>query len=253
MPERHDKLTIISMAVIASALGALLHEGLGHGLIAWLRGDVPTELTSNHLSTLRPDRWVDAGGTLVNLLAGAGAIWAMHVVRDHANVCYFFWILAALNLLNGTGYFMFSGISGFGDWNEVIRGLPHQTAVRIAMTVFGALTYFLTVRLLAAFVRPFVADRRAYNIVGRLPYCAAGLFSCLAAAFDPLGIKLLLISTVPAAFGGPSGLLWADGLLPPTSPRSLLVVHREITWWIAAAALGSAYILFLGRGIYFAH
>jgi len=37
-------------SVIASALATLVHEGLGHGVTAWLRGDVPTELTSNHLS-----------------------------------------------------------------------------------------------------------------------------------------------------------------------------------------------------------
>ena len=122
MPDQHDKLTIISMAVVASASATLLHEGVGHGLTAWLRGDIPTELTSNHLSSLRPDRWVDAGGTLVNLFAGASSLLASRVAGRHANERYFFWIFAALNLLHGTGYFLFSGISGFGDWNEVIRG-----------------------------------------------------------------------------------------------------------------------------------
>ncbi len=32
---RHDPLTIISMAVIASALATLFHEGVGHGLTAF--------------------------------------------------------------------------------------------------------------------------------------------------------------------------------------------------------------------------
>jgi hypothetical protein len=50
MAERHSKATIISMAVLASAAATLLHEGVGHGVTAWLRGDVPTQLTSNHLS-----------------------------------------------------------------------------------------------------------------------------------------------------------------------------------------------------------
>ena len=74
MPEKHSKATIVSMAVLAEATATLLHEGVGHGITAWLRGAVPTELTSNHLSTLYPDRWVDAGGTLVNLGAGALAL-----------------------------------------------------------------------------------------------------------------------------------------------------------------------------------
>ena len=70
---RHDRLTIVSMAVIASAVATLLHEGVGHGLTAFVRGDVPTELTSNHLSSLHPDRMVDAAGTIVNLIAGVVA------------------------------------------------------------------------------------------------------------------------------------------------------------------------------------
>jgi hypothetical protein len=251
MPNRHDKLTIISMAIVASASATLLHEGVGHGLTAWLRGDIPTELTSNHLSSLRPDRWVDAGGTLVNLFVGANSLLASRVAGDRANARYFFWIFAAFNLLHGAGYFLFSGASGFGDWHEVIRGLPHQVALRIGMTVFGAVMYFLAVWLLAVSVRRFVADRRTYNVVGRLPYCAAALFSCAAGALDPLGIKLLLVSTIPAAFGGSSGLLWADSLLPRTTAGRTLLVRRQIAWWFAAAILGGSYIAFIGRGIRF--
>jgi hypothetical protein len=89
--------------------------------------------------------------------------------------------------------------------------------------------------------------------VGRIPYYAACLFSCAAGAFDPLGIKLLLVSTVPAAFGGSSGLIWADNLMPNSPASRSLTVARQRAWWIAAAILGIAYIVILGRGIQFAH
>ena len=253
MSTRHSKRTIISMAVIASAIGPLLHEGVGHGVTAWLRGDIVTELSSNHLSTLRSDRWVDAGGTLVNLIVGAGSLVASRKAGDRANIRYFLWILAALNLLSGAGYFLFSGISGFGDWYEVIRGLPHQFALRIGMTVFGAGLYGLVVRLLAVSVHPFLPDRPTYNVVGRLPYYAAGIFSCVAGALDPLGLKSFFVSTIPAAFGGSSGLMWANALMPRAAPEQELVVHRAPAWWIAAVVVGISYIVFLGRGLQFAH
>jgi hypothetical protein len=252
MPEQQSKLTIVSMAIIASAAATLLHEGLGHGVTAWLRGDIPTELTSNHLSSLRPDHWVEAGGTIVNLIVGAGCLLASRKVRPRANISYFLWILAALNLLPGAGYFLFSGIFGFGDWYMVIRDLPHQAAWRTGMALFGAGLYLLALRLLASSIRPFAPDRRTYNTVGRLPYYAACLFSCAAGALDPLGVKLLFLSTVPAAFGGSSGLLWADNLMPPPSENTL-VVRREPAWWIAAAVLGAIYIVVLGRGVQFTH
>ncbi len=253
MTGRHDRWTIVSMAVVASAAATLLHEGLGHGVTAWVRGDVVTELTSNHLSSLRPDRVVDAGGTLVNLVVGAAALVASRAAGSRANVRYFFWILGALNLLPGAGYFLFSGVIGFGDWAEVIRGLPHQLALRVGMTLFGLVLYVLVVRWLAVEVRPFVADGGEYNRVGRLPYYAACGFSCVAGALDPLGLKLLLVSTMPAAFGGSSGLMWADGLMPKGRPERVLVVGRSRAWWVAAAVLGGLYVVVLGRGIQFAH
>jgi hypothetical protein len=253
MAEGHSKATIISMAVLASAAATLLHEGVGHGVTAWFRGDVPTQLTSNHLSSIRPDRWVDAGGTLVNLFAGAASLLASRAAGSHANLRYFLWILAALNLLPGAGYFLFSGIIGFGDWQEVIRGLPHQVALRTVMAIFGAVLYVFVVRLLAVAVRPFCPSRATYNVVGQLPYCAACLFSCAAGVLDPLGLKLFLVSTVPAAFGGSSGLLWADSLLPDKPTQSALLVCQQRTWWMAAAVLGLAYIVIVGRSIEFAH
>jgi hypothetical protein len=196
---------------------------------------------------------VDAAGTIVNLIIGAGALFACRAAGQRANLRYFLWILAALNLLSGAGYFLFSGIFGFGDWYQVILGLPHQEALRVAMTIFGAALYIFVVRLLAISVRPFVRDRSAYNSVGRLAYFAAGLFSCAAGAFDPLGIQLLFVSTIPAAFGGSSGLLWADSLMPRTVTEQNLVVHQNRLWWIAAAVIGSGYIVIFGKGIAFAH
>jgi hypothetical protein len=253
MPGEHSKATIISMAVISSALATLLHEGAGHGVMAWLRGDIPTELTSNHLSSLHPDKWVDAGGTLVNLFAGTCSLLASNNAGNRANFRYFLWIFAALNLLPGAGYFLFSGIFGFGDWYQVIRDLPHQVTLRTGMTLFGALLYLLVVGLLAITVRPFVTERSTYNTVGRLPYYASCLFSCAAGALDPLGLQFFFVSTVPAAFGGSSGLMWADSLMPRAPANRELVVRPQPVWWIAAVLLGTVYIVVIGRGIRFAH
>lgn len=253
MSEHHSKATIASMAVVASALATLLHEGVGHGVTAWLRGDIPTELTSNHLSSLRPDHWVEAGGTIVNLIVGAVSLLVSRNLGDRANPRYFCWIFAALNLLPGAGYFLFSGIIGIGDWSAVIEGLPHQAAWRIGMTIFGAGLYFLVVRWLAVGVHPFTPDRATYNTVGRLPYYVACLFSCAAGALDPLGLQLFFLSTVPAAFGGSSGLMWADNLIPRAPAEPKLFVQRAPAWWIASFILGLCYIAILGRGIQFAH
>jgi hypothetical protein len=117
------------------------------------------------------------------------------------------------------------------------------------MSVFGILLYVLVARLLALAIRPFCSQRFSYNMVGRLPYLAGCLFSCAAGAFDPLGLKLFLVSTLPAAFGGNSGMLWLDTLMPRTQPADPLVVRRQPLWWIAAAVFAAVFIGTVGRGI----
>jgi hypothetical protein len=250
MSDRHDKLTIISMAVVTAALASALHEGVGHGMVAWMRGDIPTELTSNHLSSVRPDKWVDAGGTLVNLFVGTLALAASMRVGNRANLRYFLWLLGAHNLLPGAGYFVLSGMAAFGDWWEIIQDLPQVVLLRVGMATFGVVLYGFVAWRIAIGIRPFVPT---YNVVGRLPYLAAGLFSCVAGAFDPLGLKLMLISTIPAAFGGSSGMLWLDNLMPRKKVETQLVVHRQVAWWIVAAVVGTLFIAIMGRGISFAH
>ena len=249
MPSRHSKATIISIAVVSMGLAAFLHEAVGHGVTAWLRGDVVTQLTSNHVTDNESDRFVEAGGTIINLLTGAAAFAGSF--RARSNLRFFLCFFAAVSLLDGSGYFLFSGIMGVGDWAAVIDSLPHQAVLRTVMAIFGAAFYYLCVRLIAVTLRPFVATRSEYNTVGRLPYFAACIFYCIAGAFDPLGVKLLLLSTIPAAFGGLSGLLWADGLMPKVVPAEPLTVEPAPIWWWTAVIFGVAFVVILGRGINF--
>jgi hypothetical protein len=251
MPPKHSKPTVIAIAVLAAATASLLHEGLGHGVTAWLRGDIVTELTSNHLNSVRDDRLVDAGGTVVNFIAGFACLIAARAAGARANLRYFLWILAALNLLMAAGYFLFSGVLGLGDWAQVIAGLPHQASLRTCMAATGAMLYVVFLRRLVKDLRPFVPDRAVYNTTGRLPYYAACLFMCAAGVVDPMGVKLFFLSTVPAFFGGLSGLMWGDVFLPRTPAEMPLVIHGSITLWIIAVIVGCAFIAIIGGGVDF--
>lgn len=122
-------------------------------------------------------------------------------------------------------------------------------AWRVAMALFGAVLYVAVVVLLAREVHPFVPERRRYNAIGRLPYLVAGAFEAVAGLLDPLGLPLLFLSTLPAAFGGASGLLWADTVMPRHPPATTLTVRRSPAWWAAAGVLGVAYIAVFGPGI----
>jgi hypothetical protein len=242
---KHDRLTVASLAIIAGTIATTLHEGVGHGVVAWLRGDLPTQLTSNHLSSEIADRWVSAGGTIVNLVVGAIALVAMRAIRS-STARFGVWLVAAFNLLPGAGYFLFSGAFGVGDWSVVIAGTGHEGLLRVAMVVGGGLLYVVVVWRLARAIVDYVFDAVSLWII---PYLAAAIVECAAGAFDPLGLNIYLLSTIPATFGGSSGLVWGHRFIAETSgPRDRVVGRRPVLWAIAAA-FALAFIGLLGPGL----
>src|SRR5262249_54209746 len=141
---RHDLLTVAAMGLVAYALANLLHEGLGHRGACLLVGGKPLVLSSLHFDgdteglPRGANRLIAAGGTVVNLLVGGIALAALSRSRTlPAQVRYFFWLLAFVNLFQGTGYFLFSGVAGIGDWASVIAGWPRPWLWRLVMAVAG--------------------------------------------------------------------------------------------------------------------
>ena len=46
-----------------------------------------------------------------------------------------------MNLLNGSGYLLYSAILGSGDWAVVVRGLQPELTWRIGLGIMGAVAY----------------------------------------------------------------------------------------------------------------
>ncbi len=73
---KDDRLTIIAIAALACILGDVLHEGLGHGVTAWLSGAHRITMSTVALQSDIETRWIAANGTLVNLPSFRGDLLA---------------------------------------------------------------------------------------------------------------------------------------------------------------------------------
>jgi hypothetical protein len=255
-PSADDKLTICAISIVAGILTNVLHEGVGHGLTALLTGANTGVLTTVAWSSAFESRLVEAGGTLVNL-AAALVFWLVLRSAKHASLPtrYFLLITCAFNLFTGTGYFFFSGVTNFGDWAAVISGLHLHWLWRALLVVVGACSYFAAVLVVGiGFVRHVGIPRHQQGRLRKftiLPYLSAILLASVAGLLNPLGIRLLWQSTLPATAGGQSGLLWLQYYIPrQTEPnRSAGQLARSYVWIGVAAVLGIVYVVVLGRGI----
>jgi hypothetical protein len=73
MPETRgdDRLTMIALSALACIVQDVLHEGLGHGVTAWLSGAHRVTMSTVALQSDVDTRLISANGTLVNLLFAA--------------------------------------------------------------------------------------------------------------------------------------------------------------------------------------
>jgi hypothetical protein len=258
---RVDILTVVSIALVAYILGNVLHEGAGHGGACLLTGGTPLVVSSVHMECSAEGRLVDAGGTIMNLIAGAVffALGRITNERSSPRLKYFFWISMTVNLFTATGYFLFSGIGGFGDWAEFIKGLGSQWPWRIGLTVLGAITYALSVRLSLLELRPLIGSDKDSRLprareLSKLPYFAGGILACIAGALNPVGWMLVALSAAASTFGGTSGLLWmidwlrGDRIPLGSSPEPSPIL-RSWPWVVTAAIMAMAFIIVLGPGL----
>ncbi len=256
-----DLLTIAAIAIAATVIADVVHEGLGHGGMCAATGGRPLALSTVHFECSADTRLVAAGGTLANLIFGALSWVAARAVRQTASWRYFFWLLMAFNLFEAGGYFLFSGIGNIGDWAVVVAGWQPAWVWRFALIALGTVTYFfLFVPLCLRELRPFVGGdaemrvRRARQLT-LAPYLTSGILSCVAGALNPVGPLLILVSAAAASFGGKSGLTWMWSLLHdpriPNSELQMPKIERSRGWIVAAVILAIVFIAVLGPGIKF--
>src|SRR5436305_6505585 len=104
-----DGVTVGSIGLLAYMLGNMLHEGLGHGGACLLSGGQPLVLSSVHFECSIENRWITAGGTIANFVQPVICFLVMRASKQRPLLRYFLWLSMTVNLLQGGGYFLFSG------------------------------------------------------------------------------------------------------------------------------------------------
>ncbi len=261
-----DRLTLIAIAIVAYALANVAHEGIGHAGACLALGGRPVALSAVHfesdLEGLPPsaERWEAAGGTLVNVAIGLAAFALFRRGKGATATRYFLWLFGTLNLIQGSVYWLCSGIGNVGDWAAVVEGWQPAWAWRTGLAVVGGAAYWATVLVSLRLMVPFLGAaearlRRAITLTV-VPYLAGGALYVLAGLPNPHGMRLVVVSATAASFGGASAFAWMaqklrdEAAYPPDASAPLAL---ERSWpWAAAGILTAAFFIFvLGPSIRF--
>lgn len=248
--------TVIALAIVAYAACDMVHEVLGHGLACALTGGRAISLSTVALQTESNSRIVAAAGSIANVIAGLLVLLALRRRSRFGPSRHFLWLFASTNLLNGTGYLLFSGVLDYGDWAVVISGMEPHWAWRVLLVAVGVGTYLGAIRLIAGEMISRIRDgdvpRRE---VGRLvfpAYIAGGLLFVAGSALNPVGPSLILLSGVSSGFGAMAGLAYVPKLVEEQTREvesAALPLHFSPGWVIGGALVAVLFIALLGPGI----
>jgi hypothetical protein len=250
-----DIPTICAISIIAEMLSTMLHEGLGHAATAVITLHASGTLCSLAWSSPQDSRLVEAGGPLVNLFAALVFWLLLRAARNASPTLRFFLLIAvSFNLLSGTGYFFYSGVSNFGDWAQVIQGLSPHWLWRTGLVLLGVVSYYGAILLIGSTLvhRMGVAqsDARRFRRLLWLPYFSAILIDGVAGLFNPVGMQYVLLSALAATAGGNCGLLWLRYYVPRrVQPGPAQIIPRSYPWIVVSAVLAVIFIAVFGPGI----
>jgi hypothetical protein len=260
----HDPVTVLAVAILVYRFAKNLHEAVGHGIVCELVGGEWIAVSSSWCECDKTGvgpagrRWIEAGGTLVNLAVGAAALLAVRLRGPRNGAAFaFLWLTAAVNLLVGAGYLLVDPLFGFGDWGDLLADLDASLAGRLGTSAVGAAlslgTFFALRSPLDRLLGGTGAERRRQaRWLCWWPYFAAGgVVLTGAAALNAYGPAYVWTSAL-ATLGGTFLLLWLPVAVAPGETAPPRPAIRRSAGWLAA---GAAMLVFLavafGPGIRF--
>jgi hypothetical protein len=254
--------------VVAYAAANVAHEGVGHGGACLAVGGRAVMLNAVFFECDKEGivpsagKIVSASGTLVNLALAAISALALRGVARRPGppgpLRHFLWLFLSLNLLQATGYWLFSGLGNVGDWAKVVEGWSPAWIWRALLTLVGAAGYWAAVLVALRALGPLLGSgpdrlRRAVTLTV-VPYVTGGILYVAAGLLNPYGVALVLVSAVAASFGGASALAWMAQLLRnarrwPPGAEEVPPLARSPAWIAAGLATALAFVLVLGPGV----
>lgn len=252
-----DKLTIAGWGMLLMPLLTIWHEIGGHAAFCAAQGGHAATIGAFYVNCTGlagvQHALVACAGVLMNILL-AIVTWLLwrSAKTDRARLPL--WLVWVSEAFVGSGYFLFSGVSGFGDLGVghggSFEGAPHAFIIRVAETATGGIAYFLLVkgaiRSLKAMIGTGRDTRVARRGIAHIYYATAGVGAVLVGLMNPLGIVITIMSAAASSFGGLAGFISIGFAVGDEGKAKQFVVERNWPIIILGAGVLAGFAVLLG-------
>ena len=257
-----DRVTVIGLALMMVPLLTMWHEIGGHAAACMTLGGHVDTIGAFYVDCSALEGWrqiaMSSAGVLVDAFAATVA-WAVWRRASKDVIRLASWYVAVGKGFVASGYFLFSGVTAYGDFGTDpgggLAGLPHPVVWRVLLIVVGGLLYWqlylLAARTLGEMVGQGLETRRARRTIAHLFYVTLGADAVLVGLFNPIGILITTMSAAASSFGGNAGLISVGfATRGEGTPRSFVIKRN---WFVLAAGLSFSVLfgVILGPSLHF--
>jgi hypothetical protein len=251
------KLTMVGWGMLLMPLLTMWHEIGGHAAFCAAQGGHVATIGAFYVNCRglagMQHALVACAGVLVNILLAAVTYLLWRSARSDAARLPL-WLIWVSEGFVAAGYFLFSGVSGFGDLGVghggSFEGAPHGLLIRSAEVAVGGVAYFVLVkaaiRSLNLMIGTGPATRDARRSIAHIYYATAGVCAVVVGLMNPLGILITIMSAAASSFGGLAGFVsmgFASGSEGQARP---FVVGRNWSVIVVGAAVLAGFAILLG-------
>ena len=257
-----DRLTMIGWGMLLMPLLTMWHEIGGHAAFCAAQGGHVATVGAFYVDCTGLTEWptllVACAGVLMNMLLSFIA-WLLWRRASGDRVRLALWLIWVSEGFVAAGYFLFSGVSAFGDLGVGKGGgfeyLPYPIPIRIAEVIVGGVAYFLLVkaaiRALATMIGNGPDTQTARRSIAHVYYATAGIGAVIVGLANPVGIVITIMSAAASSFGGLAGFISIGFATASEGEPKAFLTERNWSVIVAGAVILAAFALVLGPSRHF--
>ena len=260
--QRVDVLTIAGWGLLLMPLLTMWHEIGGHAAVCTLQGGHVATIGAFYVDC---DGLVGLGnilvacaGVFVNIMLAIAVycLWR-RAVSDTARIIL--WLIWVSEAFVASGYFLFSGVTGFGDLGIGEGGslstLGLTWPIQIIEVVLGLASYILLVRAAICTLNTIIGTgpetRNVRRSIAHVYYASAGVAAVLVGLLNPVGIIITIMSAAASSFGGLAGFISIGHAVGKEGEANPVLLRRNLAVVSAGIVVLAAFALILGPSLHF--
>jgi hypothetical protein len=260
--QRIDWLTMAGLGLLLMPLLTMWHEIGGHAAVCALQGGRVKTIGAFYVECDDVSGlgmfFVAVAGVFVNAVLAVTAylLWRRSI-SDTARITL--WLIWVSEAFVASGYFLFSGVTGYGDLGlgegGALSGFGLTWPCQIIEIVIGIASYILLVRAAIRALNTMIgkgpATRRVRRLIAHVYYASAGAAAVLVGLLNPVGIVITVMSAAASSFGGLAGFISIGYAVGDEGEAVPIVLHRNLAIVSAGVAASIAFALILGPSLQF--